>query len=902
MSVMKLKYLFFFLFLNFFCLINVFASELININSADLEGLDSLPGIGATKAQAIIDYRDNNGFFNTLEELMSVPGIGESTFNALKDLITIESIIEDNMETEDGEDLENNLSTNSTEVVSQENPVLGDLVINEFVSDPSDDGVEWVEMYNNTNNRVNLTGWFLEEGSGAKTFLDGFVEAKSYYVQESPKGNLNNSGDVVILKYGEILIDKVVYGNWEDGGAPVANDPFSVARLVDGYNTFDNKADFRLTSHLSKGLLNVIVEPKAENEEVGVSSGSYDYDYGDSIIISEIMPNPEGLDNDGEFVELYNKGNSSINLFGWVLKDESGLTFEFKEKIFLERNEYLALFRSETDISLNNASESISLYKPLESIPSYKVSYESAEEGYSYSFDLQGKKYVWSEVATPNGSNDIKIPNRPPLVDFSFPEVINVGVPIIFDSSDTMDEDGDQLFFSWSFGDGVKLELESPQHTFLKPGEHTVVLNVDDGEIIVEKETLINVLGEIELNKDELVVVTNIASGTKIEISEFLPNPKGTDNEGEFVEIYNPNDFEVNLVNWQIDDDEGGSKSFEFGSDLWLGAKDFYTLTRKESGLALNNNHDAIRVLNPQGNIVDEVRYEKSFEDQSYSRIGDDQWVWTANITPEEENVVTVLSSPVSTTVVKKVVNQSFLKNKAELKDVNNYGVGDGVVVRGVVAVLPGVLSSQYFYIISEDAGLQVYSNKKDFPELEIGDYIEVEGELSQVNNENRLKTKTAENMVFIEHRGIFDSEKINNDEVVEGYLGRLVEVGGEIVEKKGSSLYLDDGFAEIEVYLKKMTNIKASSFDQGDQLYVTGIVSKNKDGVFILPRFIDDIVNIKESGDYGEGQVLGDFTENETWSLEERNGNNKVYLYLIIILSGVIVFLSFKRVKKQSS
>jgi DNA uptake protein ComE-like DNA-binding protein len=47
----------------FFCIQNVFALDLININAAALEELDTLPGIGASKAQAIIDYRELNGFF-----------------------------------------------------------------------------------------------------------------------------------------------------------------------------------------------------------------------------------------------------------------------------------------------------------------------------------------------------------------------------------------------------------------------------------------------------------------------------------------------------------------------------------------------------------------------------------------------------------------------------------------------------------------------------------------------------------------------------------------------------------------------------------------------------------------------------------------------------------------------
>lgn len=61
----------------------------ISINNADLNELQKLTGIGKTKAQAIIDYRNKNGFFKTIEELKKVSGIGSATFEKIKDDITI---------------------------------------------------------------------------------------------------------------------------------------------------------------------------------------------------------------------------------------------------------------------------------------------------------------------------------------------------------------------------------------------------------------------------------------------------------------------------------------------------------------------------------------------------------------------------------------------------------------------------------------------------------------------------------------------------------------------------------------------------------------------------------------------------------------------------------------------
>lgn len=63
---------------------------LVNINTADSETLQTLPGIGPQRAQDILDYREEHGLFTVKEDLLKISGIGEKTLDKLLDLITVE--------------------------------------------------------------------------------------------------------------------------------------------------------------------------------------------------------------------------------------------------------------------------------------------------------------------------------------------------------------------------------------------------------------------------------------------------------------------------------------------------------------------------------------------------------------------------------------------------------------------------------------------------------------------------------------------------------------------------------------------------------------------------------------------------------------------------------------------
>ena len=65
------------------------AGELVNLNAAGKSQLETLPGVGPSTAQKILDYREDNGSFGTIEEVMNVSGIGPSKFEQMAPYVTV---------------------------------------------------------------------------------------------------------------------------------------------------------------------------------------------------------------------------------------------------------------------------------------------------------------------------------------------------------------------------------------------------------------------------------------------------------------------------------------------------------------------------------------------------------------------------------------------------------------------------------------------------------------------------------------------------------------------------------------------------------------------------------------------------------------------------------------------
>jgi hypothetical protein len=117
-----------------------------------------------------------------------------------------------------------------------------------------------------------------------------------------------------------------------------------------------------------------------------------------------------------------------------------------------------------------------------------------------------------------------------------------------------------------------------------------------------------------------------------------MPAPRNVDWDGdgtanyrdEWIELYNGTAEEVDLGGWALDDRAGGgARPFVFVPGTRLGAGEYGLYFQRDTGIALNNDGDTVRLLGPQGEELDSVTYTRTASDASYSRAGGCAGAWS---------------------------------------------------------------------------------------------------------------------------------------------------------------------------------------------------------------------------------------------------------------------------------
>jgi len=309
------------------------------------------------------------------------------------------------------------------------------------------------------------------------------------------------------------------------------------------------------------------------------------------VVINEIAWMGTGVSYNDEWIELYNNTDSPISLDNWILKAKDG-TPEINLTGEISAGEFFLLERTDDETVPNIPADQI-----------YKG-------------------------ALGNNGEDLE------LVD---------GFGNLVDSVSSGS--------SWFSGDNnTKKTMERKSALISGNNSENWQTSLNTGgtpEAINSQQTTINNAEEIKSEEPKIIEETQLPSAeektksypSSIFINEILPSPKGADSEEEWIEIFNKNDFEVDLSGWKISDTLGKTTTYIFPAETKISAKGFLVLNRPTTKITLNNDGDTLNLIQPDGNILDKVSFEKAPIGQSYNKI-ENSWVWSDNLTLGSENDV----------------------------------------------------------------------------------------------------------------------------------------------------------------------------------------------------------------------------------------------------------------------
>jgi len=271
---------------------------------------------------------------------------------------------------------------------------------------------EWIEIYND-GNEIDLSGWKIIAKDGSPSInLSGKIPANGFYLLERTDDNtvpnitadqiytgaMGNTGEALELydSSGNIVDSVDCSAGWLGGDNTAKK---TMEKISFGWQTSKEREGTPKETNSTPQELN---NKKAEE----TVSDTPIITYPNGILINELLPSPEGSDEDNEWIEIYNKNQEKIDLSGWKVKDSYGATtvFIIPQKTEIEPLGFLLFSRNTTKIILNNDNDEISLIRP-DLIVADKISYEKAAIGQSY--NRINSDWVWSKNPTPGKTNSV---------------------------------------------------------------------------------------------------------------------------------------------------------------------------------------------------------------------------------------------------------------------------------------------------------------------------------------------------------------------------------------------------------------------------------------------------------------------------------------------------------------
>jgi len=402
--------------------------------------------------------------------------------------------------------------------------------------------------------------------------------------------------------------------------------------------------------------------------------------YSDKVLINEIFPAPGSLvdwDSDGvadsndEWIELINLDDSEVDLSGWMLDDvsdggSSPFTISYGTKI--SPDGFKIFYKSITGLILNNSSDSVTLIDPNNKVVD-QYSYASAQTDKSFSRDSNSASSSWVTNYPPSPGAPNQAPQNQYPVANAGSNISNakIGETLNFNGSSSYDNDGAIVGYTWNFGDGSTGSNVTTTHSYSTAGTYQVVLTVRDNSGATSTSSITVTVINIPVVNSTPPYQNQYSNDVKI--TEILPNPSGSNSENEYIKIYNSSTKELNLRNWSLDDEDGGSKPYVIDYDLIIKPNSSLTFYSADTKILLNNDGDQARLFDSDKKIISQVEYsEKAPADAPYV-LENSKWVWKGVEsdldTNDSENEISSLSgSKTSESVINK--NEENVANTAK--------------------------------------------------------------------------------------------------------------------------------------------------------------------------------------------------------------------------------------------
>lgn len=380
-------------------------------------------------------------------------------------------------------------------------------------------------------------------------------------------------------------------------------------------------------------------------------------------------------------------------------------------------------------------------------------------------------------------------------------------------------------------------------------------------EPTMEVESVVEVVNESETpqpagaSNSEVEVIPQEAEqlSADVRLNEVVAAPA----EGEeWIELYNAGTTDVDLKGWTIDDAEGGSSPYIVTESKIIKANDYLVLNQSETKLQLNNATDSVRLIDPQGTIIDSFNYSISHAGSSWCKVNT-VWQETTIMTPGLVNAVPVVE-PAITYVTTEEGAEEVVNKTINAEQLVNLDLRTPIMIEAAVTVLPGTFSKNVIYVQDQTGGIQVYFDAATWPEFELGRELMLTGTVSQSQGEKRILIKKVADIYVKDSSQLIEPTKIDTQKINSGLIGSLVEMEATLFEKDGSTWFLTDEFGGVKAYLKKGANIDSAQYGVNEKLKVVGILVKSNDEYVIQPR-----------GEFDISKIIGEETSAGGTSLE---------------------------------